>query len=171
MQNNKQAPRESVAWFWFAISALLAACSAWVAFTESELVLPAIFFSGCAALIFFEPWLRRKLKEETVQIDETGVRRKAGAIREQIQWPEVIEIRIITTDEGPFQVDVFFALVGSDGNGCLIPHDAAERTGLLEELQSRFPDLDNEIVIKAMGCASNNDFLIWKKPGTSSDDG
>jgi len=109
-----------------------------------------------------EPRLRKQARE-TVQVDENGVLRVDGPVREQIKWDEVVEIRIITTDEGPFREDVFFALVGSNGKGCLVPHDAAARTKLLEELQVRFAGLDNETVIKAMGSTSNDNFLVWKK--------
>jgi hypothetical protein len=52
--------------------------------------------------------------------------------------------------------------VGSDGKGCLVPHAAAVRTKLLEALQARFP-IDDTVVIAAMGCTSNNSFLLWKK--------
>jgi len=123
--------------------------------------LPAALAS-IAFLIFLEPRLRKQARE-TVQVDENGVLRVDGPVREQIKWDEVVEIRIITTDEGPFREDVFFALVGTNGKGCLVPHDAAARTKLLEELQVRFAGLDNETVIKALGSTSNDNFLVWKK--------
>jgi hypothetical protein len=92
-------------------------------------------------------------------------------MREQISWSDVTEIRIITTDEGPYREDVFFALVASDGKGCLVPHDAAVRTKLLEELQFRFAGLDDDIVIKAMGSTSNNSFIIWRANATAAEHG
>ncbi len=114
-------------------------------------------------LIFAEPSLRRP-QQETIQVDEVGVLRVEGPIREQIQWQDIVEIRIVTTSEGPFGEDVFFALAGANGKGCLVPHAAAVRTKLLEELQSRFPNLRNETVIEAMGCTSDRNFLLWKRP-------
>ena len=65
--------------------------------------------------------------------------------------------------------DVFFALAGKNGAGCLIPHDAAVRVKLLEELQARFPDLSNDMIIKAMACTSNKSFLVWKSSDGSVD--
>jgi hypothetical protein len=122
----------------------------------------ASIFVVIAALIYVEPRLR-KAETETIQVDDMGVLREDGPIREQIAWADVQEIRIITTDSGPYREDVFFALVTADGKGCLVPHDAAVRTKLLEELQSRFPGLDNDVIIKAMGCTSNNSFLVWDR--------
>lgn len=90
--------------------------------------------------------------------------RIVGSIREQIRWDDVEEIRIITTDGGPYSEDVFFALVDDQKKGCLIPHDAAVHYKLLERLQSRFDGLDNEGVIGAMGSTSNANFLIWRRP-------
>src|SRR6266480_3322286 len=155
-------PWRSVAWFWFAVFALPAAYLGWGAFTGTQPWLLPAALASIAFLIFLEPRLRKQARE-TVQVDENGVLRVDGPVREQIKWDEVVEIRIITTDEGPFREDVFFALVGSNGKGCLVPHDAAARTKLLEELQVRFAGLDNETVIKAMGSTSNDNFLVWKK--------
>ena len=121
-----------------------------------------MIFLSITVLIFVEPWLR-KPKLETIQVDESGVLRAEAKIREEVAWNDVTEIRIITTSGGPFTEDVFFALTRSDGKGCLVPHAAAVRTKLLEELQKRFPGLNDKAVIEAMGCTSNNSFLLWKR--------
>jgi hypothetical protein len=101
---------------------------------------------------------------ETIEIDDVGVSRTLGSINERIRWDDVDEIRIITTEDGPYAEDVFFAIVDGNQKGCLVPHDAAVRFKLLERLQSRFNGLDDEAVIKAMGSTSNANFLIWKRP-------
>ena len=139
-----------------------AAYLGWGAFTGTQPWLLPAALASIAFLIFLEPRLRKQARE-TVQVDENGVLRVDGPVREQIKWDEVVEIRIITTDEGPFREDVFFALVGTNGKGCLVPHDAAARTKLLEEVQVRFAGLDNVTLIKAMGSTSNDNFLVWKK--------
>jgi hypothetical protein len=105
---------------------------------------------------------------DELQIDDMGVLRISGSTRERIRWDDVQEIRIITTDGGPFSEDVFFALVGGEKKGCLIPHDAAERFKLLEHLQSRFSGLDDDAIIKAMGSTNNRSFLIWKRADRAS---
>lgn len=101
---------------------------------------------------------------EAIEIDDVGVARKVGSTNERILWDDVEEIRIITTDGGPYSEDVFFAIVDGEQKGCLIPHDAAVRFKLLERLQSRFNGLDDEALIRAMGSTSNGNFLIWKRP-------
>ena len=155
-------PRTPVAWFWFALALILAAYFSWSALVSGGSWLWPGVFTAIAALIFVEPRLR-KPETETIQVNDTGVLRVHGSICEQISWGDVHQIRIITTDGGPFQEDVYFALGDANGKGCLVPHDAAVRTKLLEELQTRFPGLDNDMVIKAMGCTSNNQFIIWSR--------
>jgi hypothetical protein len=134
---------------------------------------PSVLNAVFALLVFGLPaaaYLRKArfgfgapLATETVQIDDVGVRRIAGSIREQIRWDDVAEIRIITTDDGPYSEDVFFALVDENNKGCLVPHDAAVRYKLLEQLQSRFTGVDNQAVIRAMTSTANANFLIWSK--------
>ena len=137
--------------------------SAWGALKGTNSWWLSASLGGIAFLIFAEPRLR-KPQQETIEVDGVGVLRVEGPIREQIQWQDIVEIRIITTSEGPFGEDVFFALAGANGKGCLVPHGAAVRTKLLEELQSRFPNLRNETIIEAMGCTSDRNFLLWKRP-------
>ena len=150
-------PRRSPPWLWVVVAGLPAAYLAWNAHWTSAAVL-----GGIACVIALIPRLS-KPEYETVQVDDAGVHRVDGEIEERIDWSAVEEILIITTDQGPYQEDVFFALGGLDGKGCLVPHEAAVRTKLLDELQTRFPGLDDSMVIKAMGSTSNNTFLIWKK--------
>lgn len=154
-------PRKGIAWFWLAVAAVPAVYFAWQALTSNGSWVAALILAALSTLIAVEPWLRKR-GTETIQVDESGVLRADGPIREQILWSDIREIRIITTNEGPYREDVFFALVAADGKGCLIPHDAAHRVKLLEELQSRFPDIDDAMVIKAMGSTSNASFVVWK---------
>lgn len=125
-------------------------------------------FVVLALLVVSEPWLR-STRLETVQIDDGGVLREEGAIREQVTWDEVDEIRITTTSGDPIQEDVFFVLMKSGKHGCVVPHEAVVRTGLLKELQSRFAGIDNELVIKAMGCTSAASFTIWRREDKKPD--
>jgi hypothetical protein len=155
--------RPRVAWIWFAAAVLAAVYFAWDAITSDRTWFASVIFAGIAVLILIAPRLGKR-QTETFRVDESGVVRVEGDIREQIRWADVAEIRIITTDQGPYAEDVYFALGDGKGAGCLIPHDAAVRTKLLEELHSRFPGLDDDMVVKAMGSTSNNNFLIWKRP-------
>lgn len=98
-----------------------------------------------------------------ITIDDLGVRRTLGDGRmEAVAWQDLVEVEIVTTDEGPFVDDVFFLLAGRDGTGCCVPQGAPGSEPLLDRLQG-LPDFDNEKVIEAMGCAENGRFVCWRK--------
>jgi hypothetical protein len=156
-----------VAWVWFAVAAGFSLVCAWKAMA-GQIDWPwSAVSAGVVLLIYLEPRLRRR-EVETVQVDDVGILRVEGSIREEIRWEAVTEIKIITTNAGPYGEDVFFVLTGTGGKGCLVPHAAAVRTKLLEALQVRFPNLDDAAVIAAMGCTSNNTFLLWERPVAGS---
>jgi hypothetical protein len=104
-----------------------------------------------------------------VTFDEHGVlaRYPNGEAR-SIQWQELTMVGITTTDEGPFAPDVFWGLHGPDGKTMVVyPGGTTGEAALLEELQRRLPDFDNEELIKAMGTATNARFLLWKRDDVS----
>jgi|LGOV01.1.fsa_nt_gb hypothetical protein len=79
-----------------------------------------------------------------------------------LNWNDLKEVGIVTTDEGPYNEDVYFMLLGSmPENGCAIPQGAEGFDQLLERLQS-LDNFDNKELIKAMGCTNNNRFVLWK---------
>jgi hypothetical protein len=80
---------------------------------------------------------------------------------EVVYWDDLVEISIITTDEGPFVDDVFWILSGST-SGCLAPSEAEGTKELLSKLQ-QLPGFDNEAAIRAMGSTSNAKFLCWQR--------
>ena len=101
-------------------------------------------------------------RNETVQFDETKVTRTMrDGIQETIQWSELKEIAVITTDEGPFVDDVFWVLSGTD-TGCLVPSEADGAKELLAHLQ-KLPGFNNEAVIQALGSTANAKFVCWSK--------
>lgn len=116
---------------------------------------------GFAAFFYLLPWLGPR-RRENVQVDDKGVIVVTKKGRDQVLWTEITRARIITTSAGPWGEDVYFVLEGTEGNGCVVPHDAAVRTKLLEEIQAKLPGVDDRKVIEAMGCTSNNTFVIWE---------
>ncbi|WP_024802429.1 hypothetical protein [Nocardia sp. BMG51109] len=96
-----------------------------------------------------------------VEINDRFVRRtlENGRI-EEVAWHDLTEVRIITTADGPFADDVFFVLIGAKGNGCVVPHSAAD-SGFLLRLQ-RLPGFDNAKVVEAMGSVTDRQFLVWR---------
>jgi hypothetical protein len=107
-------------------------------------------------------FLKRK-PASAVQIDAQGVRRTlAGGKVEQVAWRDLVEVQIVTTDEGPFVDDVFYLLIGADLTGCVVPQEDPMGGALLSRLQE-LPGFDHGKVIEAMGCAENARFVCWKK--------
>lgn len=111
-------------------------------------------------------FLKRKRVERTpaVTIDDRGVRRDLGdGTLEEVAWNDLVEVQIVTTDQGPFVDDVFFLLAGSNGKGCCVPQGAPGSESLLDRLQG-LPGFKNDQVIQAMGCSEKARFVCWKKP-------
>ena len=119
-------------------------------------------------VLYLIPWLTPR-RREFVQIDDAGVIVATKRGQDEVHWADVTRVRIITTSAGPWGEDVFFVLEGSEGKGCVVPHDAAVRTKLLQELQARLPDIDDRKVIESMGSTSRAAFIIWEKPGAASE--
>lgn len=95
-----------------------------------------------------------------VELDDLGVRRLFGGREEYVRWDDVVEIGIVTTDEGPFACDFYWMFIGTGGAGVALPSDLAD--GIFDYLQ-RFPGFDYEAVILASGCTDNESFVAWRR--------
>jgi hypothetical protein len=103
-----------------------------------------------------------KRSKDLVQFDEVGViRTMRDGRQESIRWEELQEVRIITTDEGPFVDDVYWLLIGG-GTGCAVPSESEGAQELLQRFQ-KLPGFNNDVVILAMGCAENAQYVCWKR--------
>jgi hypothetical protein len=107
---------------------------------------------------------RRQRANGTVTIDDWGVTRVAGDLREAVAWTDLAWVRIYTTSDRPGADDVFFALGGPDGKGCLVPNGLAVTSHLLAALQECLPGFDNMAVAMAMGSTSEAVFTLWTRP-------
>jgi hypothetical protein len=151
------------------ISVLLAAAGALgIARGRASGWLVMLFFLACAGTLAAAPWInarRNKRMQASLTVDEWGVRRRLGvgkeAKEEAVAWERITELSIITTSDGPFAEDVFFALRGSDGTGVLVAQSLAMEHDLLKQLQTRLPDLDNEAIVRAMGSTTQARFILW----------
>lgn len=124
--------------------------------------------AGITVLLYVLPWLTPP-RRENVQVDDTGVIVVTNKGRDEVRWVEVTRARIITTSDGPWGEDVLFVLEGTEGKGCVVPHDAAVRTKLLQEMQARFEGIDDRKVIEAMGSTGRATFVIWEKRGIGNE--
>lgn len=124
------------------------------------------FFAICLLAGLFS--LRRRPLSELppeagrLTIDEVGITRTAKNLREHVAWIDIASVRIMTTDQGPWIEDVFFIIDSRNGNGCVVAHDLAVKSGLLEALQTRLEGLNNAAVIEAMTSIDKRIFTIWE---------
>lgn len=106
---------------------------------------------------------RKPQRNPVVHIDDHVVRREFGDGRiEEVAWEDLIEVQIVTTDDGPYAEDVFYLLVGANDTGCVVAQGDPASGALLTRLQA-LPGFDNGKVIEAMGSAENARFVCWKK--------
>ena len=116
---------------------------------------------GFAAFFYLLPWLRPR-RRENVQVDDKGIIVVTDKGRDEVLWADVTRALIITTSAGPWGEDVYFVLESTGGKGCIVPHEAAVRTKLLEEMQARLAGVNDSKVIEAMGSTDNSTFVIWE---------
>lgn len=86
-----------------------------------------------------------------------------NGVVESVEWDDLKEVAIVTTDEGPFAADVVWLLIGGK-SVCVVPQGATGEDVLLEKLQT-LPGFNNEAVIEAMGSTSNRKFVCWERSG------
>lgn len=99
----------------------------------------------------------------TVEINEEWIICRRGTTRpDAVRWSDLKTVLLETTDQGPFQNDVFWVLVG-DHSRCVVPQEAEGSQQLLAKLQT-LPGFDSNAVIEAMGTAENKTFVCWRRP-------
>lgn len=91
-----------------------------------------------------------------VVIDDEGVRRDSHG--ERVRWADLVQVVIVTTDEGPWTEDAWWLLAAHDGTGCAVPNAAA--APLIERL-ARLPGAQLDAVIQAMASTENATFPVW----------
>jgi hypothetical protein len=155
-------PRAFIVTIYVYIAAGVAVISAVTALNGTYGWAPAIV-AACVALVFLAIPNLGPRGTEFVQVDDEGVAVKTDQGIERVAWSDIQRVRILTTDAGPWSEDAFFLLEAAGNKGCAVPNDAAVRTKLLDELQTRLKGVRDEKVIEAMGCTSNNSFTIWEK--------
>ncbi len=99
-------------------------------------------------------------RRDDFQIDGEGITRalEDGSI-ERVAWRDLVEVALVTVDDGPFDEDLFFMLGDAEGNDCVIP--GAQAAKLLPRLQ-RLPGFDNRQVMRAADCIDDARFVCWR---------
>lgn len=101
-------------------------------------------------------------QSRTVSVDDTGVRRRlADGSEEAVTWAGLSSVMVRVIPDGPWNEDVFFMLVGTDGKGTAIPSGDPAADALIERLQS-LPGFDNEKFIEAMTTDADQAYVVWE---------
>jgi hypothetical protein len=88
--------------------------------------------------------------------------------------PQLIQVALMTTSQGPLLPDVFFVLSYDDGSTRSVPMGDDDLgvppacEGLLEDLQ-RLPGFDNETFIRAMAVSEEGISVLWRRSGGGED--
>ena len=98
----------------------------------------------------------------TITINDSSVRYDfPNGQHQEIQWSDLTQVDIQTTDEGPMLPDVFWVLIGTHAK-CVIAQGAAGEQALVERLQ-RLPHFHNNQLINAMSSTSSQRFVCWRR--------
>jgi hypothetical protein len=92
----------------------------------------------------------------SIVVDERGVRRTLADGRvEQVDWVDVMEVDVFTTDVGPHK-DAGGAVVlyGDDTRGCIVPLDRLGDSGLLQHVH-RLPGFPLRVLLDAVGAGGH----------------
>lgn len=124
------------------------------------------FFWVACFLALLLPGARGVVDE--IEVTDLGVSRRFGPRmgkkrEERLLWAELVQVEILTTDEGPYADDFFFLLEGRDRKGVAISNELAVKHGLVAILQRRLAGLDHKAIIEASGSRQVRRFLIWQK--------
>ena len=80
-----------------------------------------------------------------------------------VEWSKLTRAAIRTTDEGPWEMDVFWGFHenGSSAATAVFPGGATGEQALITELDRRLPGFSCKQIIKAMSSTSNAYFILW----------
>lgn len=94
--------------------------------------------------------------DKTITVDDGA----GGA--STLAWADIGNVTVLTTDAGPFEIDLFWVLSDREGRRSLIvPMDAGGEHALLTAMQTRLAGFDNMAVVEAMSSTSGGVFQVW----------
>lgn len=103
-----------------------------------------------------ESRLRITCDDKTITIDGG-----AGSVT-ALQWHDLANVAVVTTELGPFEDDLYWILTDRSGRQLPpIPMGSKGGDALLLAMQGRLSGFDNMAVVEAMGSVSAGVFQIW----------
>jgi hypothetical protein len=104
------------------------------------------------------------LRSETVElrVDGFGVRRVLADGREEgVDWSDVSEVEVLTTNSGPHAATGGVVILAGDAeNGCLVPIDQLQSSGLAEAL-THLPGFDSIRLMDALTAKPPSRVTCW----------
>lgn len=102
--------------------------------------------------------------EVSLEVDDEGVRLlRDGCVAQRVRWADLVEVGVMTTDEGPLGEDFWLILIGADAKGCAVPSELPGFAELRDRV-FKLPAFDFERWIEACGSTENAKFVCWKRP-------
>ena len=101
---------------------------------------------------------------EVIVTDETLSCTHPSRPTETVRWNDIVEIRLVTTSDGPLLPDMWFVFVGRIG-GCSLPSEAKGFEQLWPVFDNRFPGFDHGKVVKAE--VGEDETTLWKANASS----
>jgi hypothetical protein len=78
------------------------------------------------------------------------------------KWLDVNRVEIVTTDEGPWNEDLYWLISFKNSNECIvIPQGAEGGNAMVKLIPKVLGEPDWVVATEAICCCSNNRFLIW----------
>ena len=107
----------------------------------------------------------QKSAKESVQFSDSGMHITQGNGRERdIAYRAVEQIDIITTDQGPWQEDVWWCFyLSNEEKPVYLPQGIKGEEQILLVLEKHFAGIDFQTFIMAMGSADNAVFNLWRR--------
>jgi hypothetical protein len=108
----------------------------------------------------------RAAKAATVRfvVDGTGIERDlADGRHEEVTWPEVRQVDVLTLPRGPWGERTRIVVHGeAETRGCIVPLEVAEAGGLLGAL-GRLPAFDHGALQRALAEGRTGTVVVWSK--------
>lgn len=137
--------------------------------------LVVVFFAACAACLAASLRGRRTAgvspaAVSRVAFDDRGITlRDAFGNTRSLAWAGLVEVAIVTTDDGPLGEDLYWDLHGAGDERLCWPGGAPGALELLGAMQVRLPGFDDATVIAAMASTRLARFVVWRRPAAGAD--
>lgn len=131
-------------------------------------VLSFMFIHYIINELIFNRWVLKNVVENNTPVftydNHKGYIGYPKEIPKEFLWDAVEKIEIVTTDEGPWEEDLWWIFfIREAEEPLLIPSGAKGIDKIFEVFEDKFENIDNEMIINAMGSSVNARFNLWNK--------